>query len=203
MANNNESMISPKEMEKILGDIRRRHGEDAPRRVHDALSRLGEGEDRDRRRGDDRHHRARDAARRWDDDSEGDIESLLEDLLEECGGDLAGALREAANDARGPAHWARDRRERREARDYRGSGYRHHGDGRRLSRDYGPVNVGREEGSPNIEGFGERRGESQREEIGSVGDRRRANDRALALDARDDFSTFRAMFPGAAGIARR
>jgi hypothetical protein len=115
---------------------------------------------------------------------------------------LAGALREAANDARGPSHWAKDRRERREARDYRSSGYRHYGDGRRLSRDepdWGPYAA---EPSKSLENFAGRQSE-QEQEKGPVGDRRRANDRALAYDGASDDQVFRAMFPGAMAIETR
>jgi hypothetical protein len=211
MAKDIETM-RPKELEALIADIREKHGKDAGRRVFDALSPLREGDDRgrdrDRRHDDaeDRHQRARDAAARFSRDVDGDIESLLEDLLEECGPELAGALREAAGDSRGPSHWAKDRRERRQARDYRGSGFRHYGDGRRLSRDapsWGPY-VGQPE--PPLEDFAARRGSALREETESLGgDRRRAHDRALALDAgASDHQVFRAMFGvGAASIETR
>jgi hypothetical protein len=193
-----------KELQAALDQFRRKHGDDAARKALDLLRR--EGEDK---RGvfgfrhddaEDRHHRARDAAGRWADDPAGDIEELIEEFCEACGPELAGTLREAANDSRGPAHWARDRRERREARDLR-PGFRHYGDGRRLSRDapdWGPY----AEQGKTLENFSERRCESKREESEPLGDRR-AHDRALAFDAADDHAIFRAMFPGASRIITR
>jgi rRNA maturation protein Nop10 len=198
------------DVQQTLDAIRRRHGNDASRRVTEALDRvLREG---DRRReddtgfpppprfgGEDRHRRARDAALRWADDDEGHIEELLEELLEACP-ELGHVIREAAEDRRSPHHWAKDRRERREAEDYR-RGFRHFGDGRRISRDvsWGPY---ANEPSKPIENFSERRGESNREESNGLGgDRRRAAHDALAFDAgMSDYARFAAMFPGAANI---
>jgi hypothetical protein len=152
---------------------------------------------------EDRRHRARDAARRFADDDEAEIEELLEDLLENCP-ELGAAIREAAEDRRGLGAWARDRRERREAQDYR-RGYRHYGDGRRIAArdvEWGPY---ANQPSRPIENFAERRGESQREEVQPLGrDRRRAHDRAMAFDVgMSDYARFAAIFPGAADIITR
>jgi hypothetical protein len=182
----NEMMA--KEFNDALDGIKKKYGRDEGiKRIMDVLKREAAGDDdrgrgRDRRHDDaeDRHQRARDSARRWADDEESDPEEMLEALLESFGPELASSIRECAD--RGPHAFVKDRRERREARDYRGSGFRHYGDGRRLSRDvdWGPY---QNEPGPALEDFSARRGQSKRDETEPLGDRRRANDRALALDA--------------------
>jgi hypothetical protein len=179
--------MNEREVRALMEDIRRSHGEDAGRRVGDALRGLARrGEDRGRRRdeAEDRHHRARDAARRFADDDEPGEEAaaeLVEQLVEEYP-EIGHVIREAAEDRRGPSHWARDRRLSRDAmRSFRP---------RRLGRDFGPESM-TSSTSPNIENFAERRGQSYREETTGL-DRRRAHD--MAYDAASAHDTFARLF---------
>jgi hypothetical protein len=161
----NQSKELPKELEAVLDSIKRRYGAaDASRRVMDALRRETAG---DRRRGDasvgfpqhryaaeDRHERARDLARRYSDDQgEELVEELIETLAEAHPEIVGAAAREIADDRHGGPHgWARDRREMREARDFR-SGKLF--DGRRVSRDFGPPNAESQRCASKLEGSSE------------------------------------------------
>jgi hypothetical protein len=145
----------------------------------------------------DRHRAVRDACRRAADadlDDPEALEELVEILAEEHPEIIGSAAREITEDGRGPHRWARDRRALRMNRDaLRLRSPRRAGDRPSISRDYGPPNVGREDNSPPIENFAERRGQAHREETGGL-DRRRAHDMAFDAGGSSAADTFIRMF---------
>jgi hypothetical protein len=146
------------------------------------------------RREEDRE--ARDRMRRAMDSN--DPYEMIEELADQFPEEFARCAREIAEDRRGPRGWARDKRELRAADRMLAARPR------KFGRDepepfYGRPEPGgtmtgfsRRDDDRSLENFGERRGESRREELGAV-DRRRAHD--MAFDAGSSgMDMFRRMF---------